>query len=274
MDKLNFGTAGIPTITNGNTFDGNEDVKKLNLDAMELEFVHNVHISKEKAPEVRELSKKNNIILTTHAPYYINLNTSEAAKLKASKERILNSARISYLCNGYSVCFHPGYYLNEEKNKVYEKVKQQIKEIVNILKDEGNKIWIRPETTGKFTQFGDLDEAIKLSQEIEQVLPCVDFAHMHAKGGKFNTYDEFISILEKIEKELGKEAIKNMHIHVSGIDYGIKGEKKHLNLKDSDLNYKDLVKAWKDFNIKGVVISESPNIEGDALLLKDVYQKG
>ena len=274
MNELHFGTAGIPTITNGNTFDGIKKVKKLNLNAMELEFVRSVNISKEKAPLVKQVAKENDIILTSHASYFINLNSSESIKLKASKERILNSARISYLCNGYSVCFHSGYYLNEEKNKVYEKVKQQIKEIVNILRNEGNKIWIRPETTGKFTQFGDLDEAIKLSQEIEQVLPCVDFAHMHAKGGKFNTYNEFISILEKIEKGLGKEAIKNMHIHVSGIDYGLKGEKKHLNLKDSDLNYKDLVKAWKDFNIKGVVISESPNIEGDALLLKDVYQKG
>jgi len=274
MNELHFGTAGIPTITNGNTFDGIKKVKKLNLNAMELEFVRSVNISKEKAPLVKQVAKENDIILTSHASYFINLNSSESIKLKASKERILNSARISYLCNGYSVCFHSGYYLNEEKNKVYEKVKQQIKEIVNILRNEGNKIWIRPETTGKFTQFGDLDEAIKLSQEIEQVLPCVDFAHMHAKGGKFNTYNEFISILEKIEKGLGKEAIKNMHIHVSGIDYGLKGEKKHLNLKDSDLNYKDLVKAWKDFNIKGVVISESPNIEADALLLKDLYQKG
>ena len=109
MNKLHFGTAGIPTITNGNTSDGIREVKKLNLDAMELEFVHSVHISKEKAPEIRELARKNNVILTTHAPYYINLNTSESIKLKASKERILNSARISYLCGGYSVCFHAAF---------------------------------------------------------------------------------------------------------------------------------------------------------------------
>ena len=271
MDKLNFGTAGIPHSTDGDTLNGIQQVRKLGLDNMELEFVRSVNISKEKAPLVNKIAKKNEVILTTHGPYYINLNSDEASKLKASKERILNSARISFLCGCYSVCFHPGYYLKQEKVKVYGKIKQQLKEIAKTLKNEGNNIWIRPETTGKFTQFGDLDEIIKLSQEIEQVLPCVDFAHLHAKGGKNNTYDEFIFILEKIEKGLGKEAIKNMHIHIAGIEYNGTGERRHLNLNGSDMNYKDLLKAWKDFGIKGVVVCETPNQEDDAIMLKKLY---
>jgi len=64
-----------------------------------------------------------------------------------------------------------------------------------------------------------------------------------------------------------------MHIHIAGIEYGEKGEIRHLNLKDSDLNYKDLMKAFKDFKLKGVVVSESPNIEKDALMTKKIYEK-
>ena len=73
------------------------------------------------------------------------------------------------------------------------------------------------------------------------------------------------------EDKLGKEGLKNMHIHFAGIDYSEKGEKKHFNLQESDFNYKELIKALKDFNICGVAISESPNIEEDALLMKSLY---
>ena len=105
-------------------------------------------------------------------------------------------------------------------------------------------------------------------------MPCVDFAHFHARtNGKYNTYEEFAGILEKIEKALGKKGLENMHIHITGIAYGPKGEKNHLNLEESDLKYTELLKALKDFKVKGVVVCESPNIEGDALLMKKTFEK-
>jgi deoxyribonuclease-4 len=163
--------------------------------------------------------------------------------------------------------------MGQSPEAVYETVKTHLKEISKTLKNENVNVWIRPETTGKQTQFGTLKEICKLSQEIENVLPCIDFAHMHARSGKENTLEEFKAQLALVEKTSGKTALNNMHCHVAGINYGDKGEKNHLNLKDSDLNYKDLVKTWKDFNIKGVIVSESPNIEGDALLLQKEFRK-
>ena len=136
---------------------------------------------------------------------------------------------------------------------------------------EDNDIWIRPETTGKATQWGTVKEICRLSQEIEQVLPCIDFSHLHARTGKENTLKEFKDTLAHVEKTLGKSALKNMHIHVSGINYSDKGERNHLILKESDMNYKDLMKAFKSFNIRGSVISESPNIEDDARLLQKTF---
>jgi deoxyribonuclease IV len=105
-------------------------------------------------------------------------------------------------------------------------------------------------------------------------MPCVDFAHLHARtNGKYNSYDEFSEIFQKIEKKLGKRGLDNMHIHITGIAYGPKGEKHHLNLKESDFKYKELAKAFRDFRIKGVVTSESPNIEEDALMMQKLYDK-
>lgn len=273
MDNLLFGTAGIPITTNNpSTVNGIKRVKELGLGCMELEFVRNINITKQKAPEVKETARREDIVLSCHAPYYINLNSEDKDKIEASKRFILNSARISHLCGAWSVCFHAGFYMKVQQEIVYDNIKKEVKEIVKTLKDEGIKIWVRPELTGKGTQFGDLNEVLNLSSEIDMVMPCVDFSHIHARFyKKYNTFEEFSFILEQVEKKLGSEGLKNMHIHVSGIEYSLKGERNHLNLKQSDMNYKDLVKAWRKFRIRGVVISESPNIEGDALLLKEAY---
>lgn len=273
MDKLYFGTAGIPLSAKGKgTPDGIRTVKELGLGAMELEFVRGVNMKEPAAKEIAAVQKETGIHLTCHAPYYVNLASADKAKLEASKKRIVDAARIASICSAASVTFHPGFYQKQEPAKVYDKVKTALKDVVKRVRDEGIKIDVRPETTGKGSQFGSLDEIIKLSQEIHGVLPCVDFAHLHARTQKFNTYLEFLQALEKIEKGLGKGAVHNMHCHVSGINYTAKGERNHMNLPDSDLHYKDLVKAWKDFGIKGIVISESPNIEGDALLLQKLYK--
>lgn len=272
MKSLLFGTAGIPASSKGPTERAITDVRDLDLDAMELEFVHSINITKEKAPAVKKAAEDSNIVLTCHAPYFINLNSLEKPKLKASIQRILGSARILDLCGGWSVCFHPGFYQKSTKEEAFKRVRESMKDISEMVKEDGNKVWVRPETTGKETQFGNVDEILKLSAEFDNVMPCVDFAHFHARtNGKYNSYSEFCEILEKIEKTLGKKGLENMHIHITGIAYGEKGEKNHLNLKESDLKYKELLKALKDFSAKGVVISESPNIEQDAIMMKKLY---
>ena len=272
MNKLLFGTGGIPISTKKpDTYAGIKQVKHLGLGAMELEFVHSIFIKKDQTEKVKETAKKNNIILTAHASYYINLNSEEKQKIGASKSRIIQAAKIAYLSGGYSVTFHSGYYMKSTNEQAYERLKKEMKYIIKELKDDNIKIWVRPETTGKQSQIGSFEECLKLSQEFDHVLPCIDFSHLHAREGKNNTYKEFKEILTKYEKTLGKKALQNMHIHMSGINYGEKGEKNHLPLKDSDMNYKDLMRTLKEFKCKGVVISESPNLEGDALLMKKTY---
>lgn len=273
--ELTFGPSGIPYSTPVSGIKaGIEQVAKLGLKSNELAFVRNVFLKPDAAREVAECAKKNNVFLTAHASYFVNLNAFEEDKVLASRQRILNAARITHIASGWSVVFHAAYYLESTPQKVYDKVKLEVKNIVKTLQDEGNNIWIRPETTGKATQFGELLEILKLSEEVEQVMPCIDFSHLHARtNGKENTYPEFARSLELVEKYLGKEGLSNMHIHTSGINYGPKGEKNHLILKESDMNYVDLMKAFRDFKIKGSVVCESPNQEDDALLMQKEYQK-
>nr|MCK4929458.1 TIM barrel protein [Nanoarchaeota archaeon] len=275
MNQLLFGPAGVPVSSpSTNTLGAIPYVKKLGLGCMELEFVRGVKIGSETAQAIRKKAQEQGIVLTAHGPYYINLNSLEKAKTEASIKRILDTARIASIAGGYSITFHAAYYMAMPKEKVYEVVKNHLNNITRTLSKEGVKLWIRPETTGKASQFGDIDELIKLSTELDQVMPCVDFAHLHARSnGKINTYKEFCEILSKIEKGLGRKGLNNMHIHMSGIEYGEKGERNHLVLKESDMNYKDLMKALKHYKCKGVIISESPNLEADAILMKKAYER-
>lgn len=269
MDKLYFLTAGVPLRAGNKGYEvGFKVLDDMNLDGLELEFVRGVRIS-DKSREVVGATKK---IITAHAPFYVNLNAREVEKVEASSQRIIETADVTNSLGGYSITFHAGFYLGQDAELVYNNIKSQIKIITECLEKNNNKIWIRPETTGKATQWGDLEEIIRLSKEFETVLPCVDFSHLHARyNGISNTYDEFCKIFEKIGKEIGDYALENFHAHIAGIEYGAKGEKKHLNLEDSDFNYKDLLKAFKEFNVKGAVVCESPNIEDDAKLLKEYY---
>jgi deoxyribonuclease-4 len=274
MDTLLFGTAGIPHAAQGEpTQDALKVVKKLGLGAMELEFVRSINISAEKAPLVKKAAQDAGIVLTCHAPYFINLNSQEKGTLGASIQRIVQSAKITQLCGGYSVCFHPGFYMKDTKEVAFGRVREAMKRIVAKLEDDGVEIWVRPETTGKPSQFGDMEELLTLAGEFEKVMPCIDFAHFHARtNGKYNTYEEFASILEEVERKLGKNGLRNLHAHVAGIAYSEKGEQHHLNLKESDFKYKELMKALADFKVKGVLISESPNIEDDALLMQKAFK--
>ena len=269
MEKLNFITAGVPLKAGNKGYEaGFRIINEMGLDGLELEFVRGVRIS-DKSCEAVLAAKK---VITAHAPFYVNLNSREEDKIEASIQRIIETAQTANSLGGFSITFHAGFYLGMDKEAVYQQIKKGIEVITTELSKVNNKIWIRPETTGKATQWGDLEEIIRLSKEFETVLPCVDFSHLHARyNGISNTYDEFAKIFETIGNELGQIALDNFHAHIAGIDYGAKGEKKHLNLEESDMNYKDLLRAFKEFNVKGAIVCESPNIEDDAKLMKDYY---
>jgi len=270
--ELLFGTAGTPISSSGSdSISGIKRIHELGLGCMELEFVHGVKMKEETAQKVYVLAKELGIGLSVHAPYYINLNGEGETRLK-SRERILNSVRIGNICGARSVVVHAGFIQKDTREDAYEKIKKELIQIREQMNNEGLSIALRIETMGRMSQFGTLDEVLAIT-EVEGVLPCIDFSHLHAIAGKNNSLEEFKQILSRIENKLGREGLNDMHIHVSGIEYSQKGEKRHLELEKSDFNFRELVQAFSDFNIRGMVICESPNLEVDALKLKKEYEK-
>lgn len=271
-EELIFGTAGVPpSAKSSSTEAGIERVAELGLGCMEVQFVRGVKMNEKMARAVGEVARKSGVRLTAHGPYFINLNAHENEKVIASQERLIHTARIASLLGAEGIVFHAAFYLNDAPAAVYARVKGMLEETVMVLRAEGNRVLLRPETTGKGSQFGTLEEVLNLSAEIEGVAPCIDFAHIHARTGRFNSYEEFLSVLKQVDGRLGREALEHMHIHLSGIEYGRQGEIKHLNLRESDLRYVELLKAFKELEVKGLLICESPDREGDALLLQKTY---
>lgn len=281
FDALHFGTAGIPHSGGGGASDfhsGIRELQRLGLRAAEFEFVHRVDLSEERAKAIGSTAAECGVHLSAHAPYYVNLASMEPAKIHASIGRIVKAARILHAAGGHSVVFHAGFYQERPPEDVYSLVAQGISEIEGTLRKSGVELWIRPELTGKPTQFGDADELARLSREFEMVLPCIDFSHLHARtGGRFNTVPEWDAMVRRLLEDTPQEKglLGRMHIHLSGIDYSPKGEKKHLPLDESDLNYEQLLYVLKKHGVRGTVICEGPEavMIGDAQTLKSAYEK-
>jgi len=271
-DKLLFGTAGVPKSTPGtSTLSGIQHIAEIGLDCLEIEFVQGVKMGSDTAKKIKEEAKKLNVKLSVHAPYFINLNSVEKGKILASQERILSSARMAEQCGASCVVIHLGFYGKNTPEQTYTKIKEGLREVASFLKSERNPVILRPETLGKKAQFGSLEEILLLSKEVDGVQPCVDFSHLHTRSGKMNTYLEFHRILKKIELKLGKKALQSMHIHISGSVYNAKGEMRHVNLEESDFRFDEWIQALQDFDVRGMVICESPVQQDDALMLKNLY---
>jgi deoxyribonuclease-4 len=274
MENLLFGTAGVPPSSpKPDSLTGIASIRELGLDCMEMAWVRRVSMGEKTAAKVRQRAEECQVALSVHAPYYINLNSAEADKVAASRGRILKAARAGWLCGARNIVFHAAFYHDDPPEVVYERVKGHLVELTQELRAEGNDTVLRPEATGKQSQFGTLQELLALSREVEGVAPCVDFAHLHARTGASNSYDEFAAILGSVEKELSQAGLEDMHIHLSGIEYGPKGERQHTMLAEADMRYVELLQALKDFGVKGLLICESPDQEVDALSLQEVYRQ-
>ena len=273
FERLLFGTAGVPNSTpkKNNPIEGVKQIHGLGLDCMQLEFAHGVRMKEEVSSGLRKISYELGVPLTSHGPYYINLNAREQDKIDSSVERIIQTAKISDLCGAESMTFHAAFYMKDSPFDVFDLVEKSLNVIEERLSRLDIEIELRPELTGKTSQFGSLEELISLTKSVPSCSPCMDFSHLYARTGKYNSKSEFIEILDFLESEIGRDSIDNMHIHISGISSNSKGDLKHLNLGSSDFNWKELMEALKEKNAAGYVVCNSPNLEKDAKMLKDYY---
>jgi deoxyribonuclease-4 len=236
--------------------EGVRKVARMKLDCMEVEFTYGVRMSVADAREVGTLAREKGIVLSVHAPYYINLASNEEEKIVASKQRILDACQRAHALGARNVVFHAGFYQKKTAEQTYAMIKEAILEIQRRIKKNRWKVKLCPEVTGKPSQFGSLEELLVLKKETGCSI-CVDFAHLYARGlGEVN----YGHILRKLPKKF--------HAHFSGIEYGPKGERKHIKTtrKFFEPLAMELLRRKADITL----ICESPQPYKDAAMMKRV----
>jgi deoxyribonuclease-4 len=272
-----FGTVGSPTGTPkkpGGSVGAIEFSQSIGLGALELGWVQSVRVTETTCTLIRSAGAEQSMALSVHAPYFINLNAAEEEWPK-SRKRLMDAAHYGNLAGATDIVFHPGSYFGADPAEVLKTAIPRLQECVDDLRAAGNPVTLRPETMGKSAMLGSFEDTLTMSAAMPQVLPCLDFAHLHARpgNGTMNTYEEWAKYLESYQKTLGRNSLKKLHIHLSGIEYGPKGEKKHLPLSIADLNLEALFRALTDFELGGRILCESPIMEEDALNMRNAWMK-
>lgn len=268
-----FGTVGSPKSTPkkpGGSVGAVLRLAELGLNAFEIGWVRSVRVSEKTCAAIKETAAEQGVAISVHAPYYINMNADEKEWPK-SRQRLMDAAHYGYLSGATDIVFHPGSYFGLDPEAVMPVVVERLRGCVEELRANDNHVTLCPETMGKGAMIGSLADVLLLSRELEGVKPCMDFAHLHARpgDGSMNSYDEWAQVLEDYGQALGEAALGDLHIHLSGIEYTAGGEKEHLPLLESDLDLEALYKAFKDFGAGGRIVCESPEMENDALIMKE-----
>ncbi|MFA6328046.1 MAG: TIM barrel protein [Candidatus Micrarchaeia archaeon] len=275
---IRFGPAGIPAGTPGNagTAEGIAYCRAIGLGAMEVEFVHGVKMGEAAARAAGEAAHKNDVLLSCHAPYYINCCAKEEPKIDGSVRHIVATAQAAFWLGATPIVLHPGFYMGRPAEECRKLVVSTLRRCLGGMEAQKIRgVRLGAELTGKKSAYGSLDEIIGLAEEFgsKQVVPVVDFAHYHAREARLKTQDDYARILDRMEKRLGSGASKGFHCHFSGIEMIDAGEKNHLPISSLSPPFEPLARAWAENGWEGKAICESPLLEKDALEMQKTYKK-
>ncbi len=271
---MRFGPAGNPLGYRGKTVEVCDYIRGRGLDAYEYQATYGVRIKKQSALELKKNSEKNNILVSMHAPYYINLSSDKDDVIERSIMRLVQSAKAAEWMGAYRIVFHPGFYTKYTPGEAMARCKKTIGKLEEQLESlQVSDYTFAPETTGKKSQLGSLDEIIEICRDHENFTPTVDFAHLHARsGGKLRGKDDYGGIFSKLEDELG---LNKLHSHFTSIEFTDKGERRHHVLFEDNYG-PPLAPLLEEVAERGwdvTIICETPLLDEDALRMQRAYQE-
>ena len=277
MDEISFrfGTVGSPKSTPkkpGGSIGAIQRLSELGLGSLELGWVQSVRVSGATCAGICSAAGEGNVQISVHAPYFINLNAGED-EWPNSRKRLMDAAHYGWLAGATDIVFHPGSYFGLSPSEVLPKAIDRLSGCARELHEAGNGVILRPETMGKSAMLGSLEDCLEMSKAVPGVLPCLDFAHLHARAGdgSMNSSAEWDRVIEDYRAALGDAALKHMHIHLSGIEYSQKGERKHVPVAESDLDLAALFRSLAQHGCAGRTLCESPEMETDALVMLSIW---
>ncbi len=253
-------------------------LNQMGLTAYEYGFTLGRFLSKEKSEKILSEAKKYDIKISVHAPYYINFCNTSPVSVENNAKYVLNSLRGLKMLGGTNCVVHVGSQMKLSREEAFKNMEKGVKDFLDLYYQEDllNQ-HINPETMGKFSNIGTVDEILEICSWDKALYPCFDFGHINSiTQGSLKTKDDFLRIFDKAINKLGFEKVNDCHIHFSKIKYGEKGEIVHLTFDDNIYgpNYEPFLESVKELKINPSIISESKGTQAqDAKTMSEYFKK-
>ena len=281
MENIKFGPSGCGEEFYNQGFTNIYDVpawiKNYGLDAYEYSFGHGYQMSLETAKKAGEKFIENGVALSLHAPFYINFANPDEEMYLKTQNYIRTGIKFLNAFGADRLIFHPASCGKLKREDALKLTNERFSSFFNQLEEEGllEGLLLCPETMGKTMQIGSYQEVVNLCKYNKHLVPTFDFGHINSlMQGALKTSDDYKKIFDYSIEKIGFEKINNCHIHFSKIQFGSKGEVKHLNFDDLIYGpeFEPLAKVLLDYNLNPRIICESMTMmPHDALIMKNIY---
>lgn len=253
-------------------------VRERGLSCYEYSFGRGVRLTEQKAHSIGEAFRAQDVEISVHAPYFVNFANPDPLATQKSCEYVLGSARAGRAMGGRRVVFHPASQGKEARDSAFSRTLDRIKVLRDLIYESALESMIFcPETMGKSGQIGTVEEIARICEIDPVFTPCVDFGHVNAlEQGSLKTARDFSQRLEFLIDCLGYARMKHFHAHFSKIQYGAKGEIRHLTFEDTVFGpeFEPLAEALIDLKLEPYLVSESAGTQiEDALFMKQTYER-
>lgn len=257
------------------TVDAPRWLHDMGLNAYEYQCGRGVNIGEETARKIAAQAALHDIAMSLHAPYYINLSNRDEERVQKNIGYVLASCQAATWLGADRIVVHTGGVGKQSRTKAFENTKENVRDILNAVEQAGYTTTICLETMGKQSVIGSAEEIFELVALDDRLLPCIDFGHLNARTcGKCSTEEEFAQVLNLMENTIGTERARVFHSHFSHIEYGPKGEVRHLTFADKQYgpDFAPLAKLIAQRGWTPRFICESAGTQAeDAKQMMDMY---
>ena len=260
---IRIGPAGYPP--GSRSPEGAVDtVASLGLSAMELQFGRGVRMDPERATAIGRHAFSAGVRLSAHAPYYVNFHSQSQETRDRSIGWVMDTVRACHRLNASPAVVHAASYGKDREGSTASVI-DGLCRCLEIMDQEGiRNVRIGLEAMGKKSSWGTLDELEEAIGALGQTMPVLDLAHLHARdGGGLESEEQVRDILRRGRKMSDGP----LHLHVSGIEFGESGERKHLPLDSGSPDMGLILEPLRELENDVTVIVESPLLEQDAVWL-------
>lgn len=235
--EIKFGPAGNAQSFADAGFKATVDAPRwlhdMGLNAYEYQCGRGVNIGEATARKIAAQAAMYDIAMSLHAPYYINLSNRDEERVQKNIGYVLASCQAATWLGADRIVVHTGGVGKQSRTKAFENTKENVRDLLDAVEQAGYTTTICLETMGKQSVIGSAEEIFELVALDDRLLPCIDFGHLNARTcGKCSTEKEFAHVLDLMENTIGTARARVFHSHFSHIEYGPKGEVRHLTFAD------------------------------------------